>query len=50
MNIRLRIGEYEIPEHTLTNVNLVAGTPTMIFSGLAQEDEAKEIVPRLVQK
>jgi hypothetical protein len=47
MNMRLRIGEYEIPERTLTNVDLIVGTSTVVFSGMAQEEEAKEILPKL---
>jgi hypothetical protein len=45
--MRLRIGKYDIPEHTLTNVDLTLGTSTVTFSGMAHEDEAREIVPKL---
>jgi len=45
--MRLRIGEYEIPEHTLANIELTVGTSTVTFSGMAREDEGVEIVTRL---
>ena len=45
--MRLRIGEYEIPEEALTNINLVEGTSTVIFSGMAQESQGMRIVSML---
>ena len=45
--MRLRIGKYDIPEHTLTNVTFTLGTSAVTFSGIAREDEAREIVPKL---
>jgi len=45
--MRLRIGKYDIPEHTLTNVTFTLGTSTVTFSGIAHEDEARMIVPKL---
>ncbi len=47
--MRLRIGEYEIPEHTLSDVDFILGTSTVTFSGMAQENDAKEILPKLRQ-
>ena len=45
--MRLRIEEYEIPEHTLTNIGWIPGTPTVTFSGMAQEQEGTQIMNRL---
>ena len=47
MAMRLRIDEYEVPEHTLTSINLIPGTPTVIFSGMAQDQQGMEIMNRL---
>jgi hypothetical protein len=47
MAMRLRIEEYEIPEHTLTNISLIPGTPTVTFSGMAQEQQGLQIMNRL---
>jgi hypothetical protein len=44
MAMRLRIGEYEIPEEALTNITLIEGTSTVTFSGMAQESEGMRIV------
>ena len=45
--MRLRIGEYEIPEEALTNITFIEGTPTVIFSGMAQEGQGMRIVSML---
>jgi hypothetical protein len=45
--MRLRIGEYEIPEETLTNITLIEGTSTVIFSGMAQQGQGMRIVSML---
>ena len=45
--MRLRVGEYEIPEEALTNVTFIAGTSTVIFSGMAQESQGMRIVSML---
>ena len=45
--MRLRVGEYEIPEEALTNVTFIEGTSTVIFSGMAQESQGMRIVSML---
>jgi len=47
MAMRLRIEEYEIPEHTLTNISLIPGTPTVTFIGMAQDQQGIQIMNRL---
>ena len=47
--MRLRIGEYEITEHTLSDVDFILGTYTVTFSGMAKENDAKEILAKLRQ-
>ena len=42
--LRLKLAEYEIPSHTLTNIFFVVGTPTLTFSGMAREKEGAEIM------
>ena len=45
--MRLRVGEYEFPEESLTNVTFIEGTSTVIFSGMAEERQGMRIVSLL---
>jgi hypothetical protein len=45
--LRLRIGNYEIPKHTLTSVFFIVGTSSVTFSGVARGEEGTEIMRML---
>ena len=47
--MRLKIGDSEIPESTLTSVVSVLGTPTVTFSGVAKGDEGSDLIRILKQ-
>jgi hypothetical protein len=45
--LRSKLGDYEIPAHTLDNVSFVVGTPNLTFTRIASIQEATRIMNRL---
>jgi hypothetical protein len=45
--LQLRLGKYVIPEHTLTSIFFVVGTPTVTFTGMARDEEGSGIIRML---
>lgn len=53
LELRLKLGAFEIPQLTLTSVFFVAGTTTVTFTGLARDEEGSKIIKvlnRLVEE
>ena len=43
----LRIADYHVPDRSLTIITFIEGTPTVVFGGMAREDEGKAIAMKL---
>jgi len=41
--LRLKVGDYEVPEHNLTYVVLSIGSVPVSFGGTAREEEGREV-------
>lgn len=43
----LRLDGYHLPDRSITNITFVEGTPTVVFGGMAREDEGRGIALKL---
>ena len=43
----LKLDGYHLPDRSLTNISFIEGTPTVMFGGMAREDEGRGIALKL---